>query len=183
LQQFTPGAKVIIPTLWLLIRLFFNKKAASPDKTMPTLLKTNAWQATYHQFSKLESFMERHNDERKTEYAEMLGLLHAFLAPDIKDEDMKEVSDGILTSRFYLVLLGACSLRMSVHTFAPLIQRVLLLAQVFSWFGLLSCNGVTICDGELQPYGLACYPLLSMINHSCDPNCVLMFDRNFAQVC
>jgi len=32
-----------------------------------------------------------------------------------------------------------------------------------------SCNNHTVCDEELRPIGIACYPTASMMNHSCHP--------------
>ncbi|KAG6501441.1 hypothetical protein ZIOFF_041321 [Zingiber officinale] len=40
----------------------------------------------------------------------------------------------------------------------------------------LSCNAHTICDDELRPLGTGLYPVISMINHSCVPNSILMFE-------
>ncbi|XP_042408549.1 histone-lysine N-methyltransferase ASHR1-like isoform X1 [Zingiber officinale] len=43
-------------------------------------------------------------------------------------------------------------------------------------FSKLSCNAHTICDDELRPLGTGLYPVISMINHSCVPNSILMFE-------
>ncbi|XP_062863004.1 histone-lysine N-methyltransferase SMYD3 [Trichomycterus rosablanca] len=37
------------------------------------------------------------------------------------------------------------------------------------------CNCFSISDGELQDVGVALYPSLSLLNHDCRPNCVMMF--------
>ncbi|XP_043704590.1 histone-lysine N-methyltransferase ASHR1 isoform X4 [Telopea speciosissima] len=46
----------------------------------------------------------------------------------------------------------------------------------------LACNAHTICDSELRPLGTGLYPVVSIINHSCLPNSVLVFEGNEAVV-
>lgn len=43
-------------------------------------------------------------------------------------------------------------------------------------FSQLACNAHTICDSELRPLGTGLYPVISIINHSCLPNAVLVFE-------
>ncbi|XP_072972601.1 histone-lysine N-methyltransferase ASHR1 isoform X2 [Typha angustifolia] len=49
-------------------------------------------------------------------------------------------------------------------------------------FSKLACNAHTICDDELRPLGTGLYPVISIINHSCMPNSVLMFEGRVAYV-
>ncbi|KAI3424678.1 uncharacterized protein J3R85_010433, partial [Psidium guajava] len=49
-------------------------------------------------------------------------------------------------------------------------------------FSKLSCNAHTICDSELRPLGTGLYPVISLINHSCLPNAVLLFEGRTAVV-
>ncbi|CAN6476212.1 unnamed protein product [Victoria cruziana] len=49
-------------------------------------------------------------------------------------------------------------------------------------FSRLACNAHTICDSELRPLGTGLYPVISIINHSCLPNCVLLFEGKLAVV-
>ncbi|XP_057975004.1 histone-lysine N-methyltransferase ASHR1 isoform X1 [Malania oleifera] len=49
-------------------------------------------------------------------------------------------------------------------------------------FSRFACNAHTICDSELQPLGTGLYPVISVINHSCAPNSVLMFEGKVAVV-
>uniref|UniRef100_A0A3P8VBY6 [histone H3]-lysine(4) N-trimethyltransferase n=1 Tax=Cynoglossus semilaevis TaxID=244447 RepID=A0A3P8VBY6_CYNSE len=44
------------------------------------------------------------------------------------------------------------------------------------------CNCFTICDKELQEIGVGLYPSLSLLNHDCRPNCVMMFDGPLLQL-
>uniref|UniRef100_F7FRC7 [histone H3]-lysine(4) N-trimethyltransferase n=1 Tax=Monodelphis domestica TaxID=13616 RepID=F7FRC7_MONDO len=38
------------------------------------------------------------------------------------------------------------------------------------------CNGFAISNGEMQEVGVGLYPSMSLLNHSCDPNCVIVFE-------
>ncbi|KAK4370441.1 hypothetical protein RND71_009916 [Anisodus tanguticus] len=49
-------------------------------------------------------------------------------------------------------------------------------------FSKFSCNAHTICDTELKPLGTGLYPVVSIINHSCLPNSVLIFEERMAVV-
>ncbi|KAL5715662.1 Histone-lysine N-methyltransferase ashr1 [Ranunculus cassubicifolius] len=49
-------------------------------------------------------------------------------------------------------------------------------------FSKLACNAHTICDSELRPMGTGLYPVVSIINHSCLPNSVLVFEGSVAVV-
>ncbi|KAG8378315.1 hypothetical protein BUALT_Bualt08G0124600 [Buddleja alternifolia] len=49
-------------------------------------------------------------------------------------------------------------------------------------FSKLACNAHTVCDSELRPLGTGLYPVISIINHSCLPNSVLVFEGRMAVV-
>ncbi|KDO80753.1 hypothetical protein CISIN_1g011626mg [Citrus sinensis] len=49
-------------------------------------------------------------------------------------------------------------------------------------FSKLACNAHTICNSELRPLGTGLYPVISIINHSCLPNAVLVFEGRLAVV-
>ncbi|XP_042041043.1 histone-lysine N-methyltransferase ASHR1-like [Salvia splendens] len=49
-------------------------------------------------------------------------------------------------------------------------------------FSKLACNAHTISDSELRPHGTGLYPFISIINHSCLPNSVLVFEGRLAVV-
>ncbi|KAI5058228.1 hypothetical protein GOP47_0026398 [Adiantum capillus-veneris] len=49
-------------------------------------------------------------------------------------------------------------------------------------FCRFACNAHTICDAELRPLGVGLYPVISIVNHSCHPNCILLFERKKAYV-
>lgn len=50
------------------------------------------------------------------------------------------------------------------------------LKEIAENFSKLACNGHSICDPELKPLGTGLYLVVSIINHSCLPNSVLMFE-------
>ncbi|XP_076834812.1 histone-lysine N-methyltransferase SMYD3 [Brachyhypopomus gauderio] len=39
----------------------------------------------------------------------------------------------------------------------------------------VTCNCFSISDGELQDIGVGIYPSMSLLNHDCQPNCVMVF--------
>eukprot|EP00048_Salpingoeca_helianthica_P006989 m.105151 g.105151 ORF g.105151 m.105151 type:complete len:436 (+) comp14193_c0_seq4:19-1326(+) len=43
-------------------------------------------------------------------------------------------------------------------------------------------NSFGICDGEQQPIGAGLYPRLHLANHSCRPNCMVLFTRGRAEL-
>lgn len=49
-------------------------------------------------------------------------------------------------------------------------------------FSKFACNAHTICDSELRSLGTGLYPVISIINHSCLPNAVLVFEGRLAVV-
>uniref|UniRef100_A0A8C7WM80 [histone H3]-lysine(4) N-trimethyltransferase n=1 Tax=Oryzias sinensis TaxID=183150 RepID=A0A8C7WM80_9TELE len=46
----------------------------------------------------------------------------------------------------------------------------------------VTCNCFTISDGELQEIGVGLYPSLSLLNHDCRPNCVMVFNGTELQL-
>uniref|UniRef100_A0A3P8S1F4 [histone H3]-lysine(4) N-trimethyltransferase n=1 Tax=Amphiprion percula TaxID=161767 RepID=A0A3P8S1F4_AMPPE len=44
------------------------------------------------------------------------------------------------------------------------------------------CNCFTITDGELQESGVGLYPSLSLLNHDCRPNCMMVFEGTKVQL-
>ncbi|KAJ8288682.1 hypothetical protein COCON_G00013410 [Conger conger] len=42
--------------------------------------------------------------------------------------------------------------------------------------GHVTCNCFSISDGELQEVGVGLYPSVSLLNHACGPNCVMVFE-------
>ncbi|XP_055090675.1 histone-lysine N-methyltransferase SMYD3 isoform X2 [Symphalangus syndactylus] len=47
---------------------------------------------------------------------------------------------------------------------------------LFEAFAKVICNSFTICNAEMQEVGVGLYPSISLLNHSCDPNCSIVFN-------
>ncbi|XP_059761303.1 histone-lysine N-methyltransferase SMYD3 isoform X1 [Balaenoptera ricei] len=47
---------------------------------------------------------------------------------------------------------------------------------IFEAFAKVICNSFTICNAEMQEVGVGLYPSMSLLNHSCDPNCSIVFN-------
>ncbi|CAM0875243.1 unnamed protein product [Alopecurus aequalis] len=56
------------------------------------------------------------------------------------------------------------------------------LKEIAHTFSKFACNAHTICDPELRPLGTGLFPVISIINHSCVPNAVLLFEGQTAYV-
>ncbi|XP_069496525.1 histone-lysine N-methyltransferase SMYD3-like [Ambystoma mexicanum] len=46
----------------------------------------------------------------------------------------------------------------------------------FELFAKVACNTFSICNAEMQDLGAGLYPSMSLLNHDCDPNCVIVFE-------
>ncbi|XP_062214848.1 histone-lysine N-methyltransferase ASHR1 isoform X2 [Phragmites australis] len=69
-----------------------------------------------------------------------------------------------------------------VSLILPSLDLELDLKEIAHTFSKFACNAHTICDPELRPLGTGLYPVISIINHSCVPNAVLIFDGRTAVV-
>ncbi|XP_061480629.1 histone-lysine N-methyltransferase SMYD3 isoform X2 [Rhineura floridana] len=47
---------------------------------------------------------------------------------------------------------------------------------IFQTFAKVTCNCFSISNGEMQNVGVGLYPSMSLLNNSCDPNCVIIFE-------
>uniref|UniRef100_A0A8C4DM92 [histone H3]-lysine(4) N-trimethyltransferase n=1 Tax=Dicentrarchus labrax TaxID=13489 RepID=A0A8C4DM92_DICLA len=75
------------------------------------------------------------------------------------------------------------SLRPRIPTDSVRLAARLIFAMVCFWsFPLVTCNCFTISDGELQEIGVGLYPSLSLLNHDCRPNCVMVFEGTKLQL-
>ncbi|XP_028257746.1 histone-lysine N-methyltransferase SMYD3 isoform X2 [Parambassis ranga] len=54
--------------------------------------------------------------------------------------------------------------------------------EALSLIAKVTCNCFTISDGELQEIGVGLYPSLSLLNHDCRPNCVMVFEGTKLQL-
>uniref|UniRef100_A0A8C5MU57 [histone H3]-lysine(4) N-trimethyltransferase n=1 Tax=Leptobrachium leishanense TaxID=445787 RepID=A0A8C5MU57_9ANUR len=65
--------------------------------------------------------------------------------------------------------------KMSLFIFLLTVKHPLIL-DILCLFLQVTCNSFTISDGEMQDVGVGLYPSMSLLNHSCDPNCVIVFE-------
>uniref|UniRef100_A0A3B4Z1G7 [histone H3]-lysine(4) N-trimethyltransferase n=1 Tax=Stegastes partitus TaxID=144197 RepID=A0A3B4Z1G7_9TELE len=54
--------------------------------------------------------------------------------------------------------------------------------EALSLIAKVVCNCFTITDGELQESGVGLYPSLSLLNHDCRPNCMMVFEGTKVQL-
>lgn len=47
---------------------------------------------------------------------------------------------------------------------------------IFELFAKVACNTFSICNAEMQDVGAGIYPSMSLLNHDCTPNCIIVFE-------
>ncbi|XP_078085645.1 histone-lysine N-methyltransferase SMYD3 isoform X2 [Mustelus asterias] len=86
--------------------------------------------------------------------------------------NIKEMSDEMKGSLGQLIVMLQFYIKEEIHNTSQLPPGLNLL----HLFGQVTCNCFTISDGEMQELGVGLYPSVSLLNHSCDPNCVIVFE-------
>ncbi|XP_061734882.1 histone-lysine N-methyltransferase SMYD3 isoform X2 [Nerophis ophidion] len=94
-----------------------------------------------------ESHLTSMSEQKKQGLSQLASMLELYLQQEVPDLAQE------LTSR----------LPQSCRQLLDLIAKV-------------TCNCFTISDGELQEIGVGLYPSLSLLNHDCRPNCVMVFE-------
>ncbi|VAH95250.1 unnamed protein product [Triticum turgidum subsp. durum] len=155
--------KMLTPTIRLMVKLILRRKLQSEKMAnlvqliLPSIeldLKEIA-----HTFSKFGSFSNeeyRNTRASNTQYFEL---------------DLKEIAH---TFSKILAVIG--SLRPNPLGLGSAVIAVQPTQVQFT------CNAHTICDPELRPLGTGLFPAISIINHSCVPNAVLLFEGRTAYV-
>ncbi|KAM9410589.1 histone-lysine N-methyltransferase SMYD3 [Pholidichthys leucotaenia] len=100
----------------------------------------------------LESHLNSMSEQKKESLSQLASMLELYLQQEVPD----------LTQET-LALPPSCQEPLSI------------IAKV-------TCNCFTISDGELQEIGVGLYPSLSLLNHDCRPNCVMMFEGTKMQL-
>ncbi|XP_034043830.1 histone-lysine N-methyltransferase SMYD3 isoform X2 [Thalassophryne amazonica] len=100
-----------------------------------------------------ESHLPSMSEQKKEGLSQLVTMLQLYLQEEMPDF-MQERTSGIPT---------ACR------------EPLSLIAKV-------TCNCFTISDGELQEIGVGLYPSLSLLNHDCRPNCVMVFEGTKLQL-
>ncbi|XP_059572114.1 histone-lysine N-methyltransferase SMYD3 isoform X1 [Alligator mississippiensis] len=140
----------------------------------------------------LQSNIEKLSEEMKEGLGHLAQTLQLYLKAEVQDASQLSPAIDIFqifakVSTCYLLLSAyfwsCCS---SWNTFLldsycsciPGQATVLLHSWRFSLtdFIKVTCNCFTISNGEMQDVGVGLYPSMSLLNHSCDPNCVIVFE-------
>ncbi|XP_026551226.1 histone-lysine N-methyltransferase SMYD3 isoform X1 [Pseudonaja textilis] len=56
------------------------------------------------------------------------------------------------------------------------VSQLLPALDIFQIFAKVTSNCFSISNGEMQDVGVGLYPSMSLLNNSCDPNCVVIFE-------
>ncbi|XP_041420384.1 histone-lysine N-methyltransferase SMYD3-like [Xenopus laevis] len=93
--------------------------------------------------------------------------------------DIKEASEEVQDGPRHLATALQLYLKEKIQDISQLPPGF----QVLEYFGKVTCNSFTISDGEMQDVGVGLYPSLSLLNHSCDPNCMIVFEGTCLLLC
>ncbi|XP_064270777.1 histone-lysine N-methyltransferase SMYD3 isoform X1 [Passer domesticus] len=123
-----------------------------------------------YSFSDLQSNTERLSEEMKDGLRHLAQTLQLYLKTEIQDES--QLPPAIDFFQIFTKLLP-WTLEYSPSSVVPsgCSVMIFLLHQP-----LVTCNCFTISNGEMQDVGVGLYPSMSLLNHSCDPNCVIVFE-------
>ncbi|XP_022600145.1 histone-lysine N-methyltransferase SMYD3 [Seriola dumerili] len=100
-----------------------------------------------------ESHLNSMSEQKEQGLSQLASMLEMYLQPEIPD----------LAQEMTSALPSSCQ------------EPLSLIAKV-------TCNCFTISDAELQEIGVGLYPSLSLLNHDCRPNCVMVFEGTKLQL-
>ncbi|XP_067901519.1 histone-lysine N-methyltransferase SMYD3 isoform X1 [Heterodontus francisci] len=92
--------------------------------------------------------------------------------------NIKEMSEEMKGSLGQLTVMLQFYVKEEIHDASQLPPGLNLL----HLFGQVTSNCFTVSDGEMQEVGVGLYPSMSLLNHSCDPNCVIVFEGKQLQL-
>lgn len=126
-------------------------------------------------YTQLITHSDQLNGDKLIQYQQMAALIQSMInklkaAIDciksrMTSDDVRPVNDS----------LKKVLLKFDMVSF----QHITSIGYIIQQLCRVACNSVTITNGELLPLGIAIYPMLSSINHSCDPNSVLVFTSGY----
>uniref|UniRef100_A0A8C7WM15 [histone H3]-lysine(4) N-trimethyltransferase n=1 Tax=Oryzias sinensis TaxID=183150 RepID=A0A8C7WM15_9TELE len=105
------------------------------------------------------------------------GLDWVFVDLDSMPEQKKEGLSELATMLELYMETEIPDLKQRMTSELPLSCR-----EALSIIAKVTCNCFTISDGELQEIGVGLYPSLSLLNHDCRPNCVMVFNGTELQL-
>jgi SET and MYND domain-containing protein len=128
-----------------------NTQRVAPHKPTPTmlLLCRLLWRARLEKEGKLPLDPDNTFDD--------VGFLNSH-AHDNESKRIDFVPQAVITQKF----LGE-KIQLDVN-------------HIVDYLFKFSCNNFNISDGEMRPIGIGLYPVAALINHSCAPNSVAVFE-------
>ncbi|XP_063092837.1 histone-lysine N-methyltransferase SMYD3 isoform X4 [Cavia porcellus] len=130
--------------------------------------KTPSESEKLYSFYDLESNINKLTEDKKEGLRQLAMTFQHFMREEIQDAsqlppsfDIFEAFAKCVEPRI-LCILGRCS-STELHP------------KTHNTF-LVICNSFTICNAEMQEVGVGLYPSMSLLNHSCDPNCSIVFN-------
>uniref|UniRef100_A0A6P5JU52 [histone H3]-lysine(4) N-trimethyltransferase n=1 Tax=Phascolarctos cinereus TaxID=38626 RepID=A0A6P5JU52_PHACI len=119
-----------------------------------------------YSFFDMESNIQNLSEEKKEGLRHLAVTLQLYLKEEIQNASQLPPAFDVFES--FAKLPSPCRLHHAeIKNGAILSSRCL---------HLVICNGFTISNGEMQEVGVGLYPSMSLLNHSCDPNCVIVFE-------
>ncbi|XP_025241289.1 histone-lysine N-methyltransferase SMYD3 isoform X1 [Theropithecus gelada] len=120
-----------------------------------------------YSFYDLESNINKLTEDKKEGLRQLVMTFQHFMREEIQDASQLPPAFDLFEAfakRWDLAMLP----RLVFNSWAPAI----LLPQPHK----VICNSFTICNAEMQEVGVGLYPSISLLNHSCDPNCSIVFN-------
>jgi SET and MYND domain-containing protein len=105
------------------------------------------WDEWLRRWNHTEGNVEQHEPERRQKYAEAATAVREVTMHVCQNQSERELHARLFSIDWFV-----------------------------SAFARLACNGFTLCDSDLRPIGVSLYPSVSMLNHSCSPNCAVQFE-------
>uniref|UniRef100_A0A668A0T2 [histone H3]-lysine(4) N-trimethyltransferase n=1 Tax=Myripristis murdjan TaxID=586833 RepID=A0A668A0T2_9TELE len=112
-----------------------------------TLVRLRSLAPSLYTLEEHESHLSSMSPQKREGLSQLAAMLQLYLQQEVPN----------LTQEMTLVIPPSCQ------------EPLSLIAKV-------TCNCFTISDGELQEIGVGLYPSLSLLNHDCRPNCVMVFE-------
>ncbi|XP_064301895.1 histone-lysine N-methyltransferase SMYD3 isoform X2 [Phalacrocorax carbo] len=148
-----------------------------------------------YSFSDLQSNIEQLSEEMKDGLRHLTQTLQLYLKTEIQDAShlppaidffqiFTKVSLAPVSQQFMVMFFILERFKFECILFSSNDHKTQssLLTEAFSFHPYhtlttpVTCNCFTISNGEMQDVGVGLYPSMSLLNHSCDPNCVIVFE-------